>query len=91
MASLEEVPEQGSGVFAGKTIVVTGTLVQYTRNEVKQLIERQGGRAASGVSGKTDYLLAGEQAGSKLARAEELGVQVITEDQFADLLKAEMS
>lgn len=91
MASLEEVREEGLGVFAGKTVVVTGTLVQYTRNEVKRLIEQQGGRAASSVSGKTDYLLAGEQAGSKLTRAEELGVQVITEDQFAELLKSETS
>jgi DNA ligase (NAD+) len=90
MASLEEGNEAGAGVLEGKTIVVTGTLVQYTRNDVKRLIEQHGGRAASSVSGKTDYVLAGEQAGSKLTRAEELGVQVITEDQFADLLKAEM-
>ena len=90
MASLEEGNETGAGVLEGKTIVVTGTLVQYTRNDVKRLIEQHGGRAASSVSGKTDYVLAGEQAGSKLTRAEELGVQVITEDQFADLLKAEM-
>ena len=79
----------GSTIFADKVFVVTGTLVQYTRQEVKQLIEQHGGRAASTVSGKTDYLLAGEKAGSKLTKAQQLGVVVITEDQFGQLLNGE--
>ena len=86
MVSMATSEEDVRQVLAGKTFVITGTLVQYTRNEVKQLIEQHGGRAASSVSGKTDYLLAGEQAGSKLDRAQELGVVVIDESQFAELL-----
>ena len=69
--------------------MVTRTLVEYTRQEVKQLIEQHGGRAASTVSGKTDYVLAGEKAGSKLAKAQQLGVTVITEQQFGKLLDGE--
>jgi DNA ligase (NAD+) len=56
---------------------------------VKQLIEQHGGRAASTVSGKTDYLLAGEKAGSKLTKAQQLGVAVISEDEFRNLLAEE--
>lgn len=70
----------------GKTIVVTGTL-PVGRNEAKDLIASLGGKAASSVSKKTDFLLAGEAAGSKLAKAEELGVQVLNWDEFQDLLK----
>ena len=78
--------EEGSEILAGKTLVVTGTLVKYARDEIKQLIESHGGRAASSVSKKTDYVVAGEKAGSKLAKARQLGVPVLTEEQFEALL-----
>lgn len=89
MTNAEDDVEGGSTIFVDKVFVVTGTLVQYTRQEVKQLIEQHGGRAASTVSGKTDYVLAGEKAGSKLAKAQQLGVTVITEQQFGKLLNGE--
>ena len=76
----------GDGLLAGKTLVVTGKLVKYKRDEIEELIRQHGGRAASGVSKATDYLVAGEKAGSKLAKANQLGVDVITEDQFESLL-----
>jgi DNA ligase (NAD+) len=79
---------QTDGVLAGKTVVVTGTLVRYTRNEIKELIERLGGRPSDSVSKKTDYLVAGEAAGSKLTKAQQWGVPVLTEDQFAELIGA---
>lgn len=78
---------QADGALAGKTVVVTGTLVRYTRNEIKEMIERLGGRASDSVSKKTDYVVAGEAAGSKLTKAQELGVPVLTEDQFAELIE----
>lgn len=68
--------------LAGKTIVVTGTLVEYTRDGIKDLIERLGGRAASSVSKSTDYVVAGEKAGSKLDKARELGIPVLDEAAF---------
>ncbi|HUT93823.1 MAG TPA: NAD-dependent DNA ligase LigA [Thermoguttaceae bacterium] len=76
----------GSRVLEGKTLVVTGTLQRYGRDEIQELIARHGGRAASSVSKKTDYVVAGEKAGSKLAKARELGVPVLTEDEFEALL-----
>ena len=81
-SSDDEVPR----VLEGKTLVVTGTLVDYTRDEIKDLIAKHGGRAASSVSKKTDYVVAGEKAGSKLAKARQLGVPVLTEKQFDELL-----
>jgi DNA ligase (NAD+) len=77
---------EGAQVLQGKTLVVTGTLQRYTRDEIKELIARHGGRAASSVSSKTDYVVAGEKAGSKLAKAQKLGVTVLTEEQFEALL-----
>ena len=71
----------------GKTLVVTGKLTQFTRDEIHDLIGAQGGRAASSVSKNTDYLIAGENAGSKLAKAQELGVEVISESDFRDLVE----
>ena len=73
-------------VFAGKTLVVTGKLVRFKRDEIEQMIKDCGGRAASSVSKKTDFLVAGDDAGSKLAKANELGVQVLSEEEFLDML-----
>lgn len=70
----------------GKTLVVTGTLVRYTRDQIEELITQHGGHAASSVSKNTDYLVAGEKAGSKLAKAEQLGVKVISEAEFERLI-----
>ena len=77
----------GAKALAGKTLVVTGTLTKYTRDEIHQLIQQHGGRAASSVSKNTGYLVAGEKAGSKLAKAQQLGVTVISEDEFERLLR----
>lgn len=71
----------------GKTIVVTGTLENLSRDEANALIEEYGGKASSSVSKKTSYVLAGREAGSKLTKANELGVKVITENEFMDLIK----
>ncbi|MGM9539796.1 NAD-dependent DNA ligase LigA [Anaerovibrio sp.] len=73
--------------LAGKTVVVTGTLPTLSRNEAKALIEAHGGKAAGSVSGKTDYVLAGEAAGSKLAKAQELGITIMDEAEFLAMLK----
>ncbi|MBN1590928.1 MAG: NAD-dependent DNA ligase LigA, partial [Pirellulales bacterium] len=81
-----EPDEESSDVLSGKTLVVTGTLKKYTREEIEEMITRHGGRAASSVSKKTDYVVAGEKAGSKLEKAQKLGVAVLTEEQFEGLL-----
>lgn len=73
--------------FSGKTFVLTGTLAKYTRSEASRIIENYGGKASSSVSKKTDYVLAGEAAGSKLAKATELGVKIINEDEFAEMIQ----
>lgn len=86
LVSASPPKSSGEGVFSGKTLVVTGTLVNYKRDQIKQLIEEHGGRAASSVSQKTDYLVAGEKAGSKLTKAKSLGVEILSEDEFAALL-----
>jgi DNA ligase (NAD+) len=75
-----------AGPLSGKTLVVTGTLQKYKRDEIEQLIAQHGGRAASSVSKNTDYLVAGEKAGSKLDKARQLGVRVISESEFESLL-----
>ncbi len=85
--SMEAHREEVAGSqLDGKTIVVTGTLVKYTRDEIKELIKRHGGKASSSVSRKTDFLVAGDNAGSKLAKAQQLGIQVLSEDDFEKLL-----
>ena len=79
MKSCKEVSDNR---FAGKTFVLTGTLPTYSRNEASAIIERFGGKTSSSVSKKTDYVLAGEEAGSKLKKANELGITVIDEEEF---------
>ena len=80
--------EQGSDQrFAGKTFVLTGALNKFTRDEASGMIEARGGKAAGSVSKKTTYVVAGEAAGSKLRKAQELGIPVLTEDEFLELLK----
>ncbi|MDP4118060.1 MAG: NAD-dependent DNA ligase LigA [Bacillota bacterium] len=73
--------------FAGRTFVLTGTLSGYTRDEAKEIIEKFGGKAAGSVSKKTDFVLAGDEAGSKLDKAIELGVKVISEEEFKEMIK----
>ena len=78
--SLEE--ESLDNRFEGKTFVLTGSLQKYTRKEAEDIIEKFGGKTSSSVSKKTDYLLAGEEAGSKLTKAQSLGIAIISEEEF---------
>ena len=78
--------ERAAGRLVGKTLVVTGTLTRFKRDEIAELIRKHGGKSASSVSKKTDYVVAGADAGSKLAKAQELGVPVLSEDQFLELI-----
>lgn len=86
VAAEEEAAEAGSDKMAGKTFVLTGTLPHLSREEASAMIERAGGKTSSSVSKNTDYLLAGEKAGSKLSKAESLGVTILDEDAFRKLL-----
>ena len=85
--SLESVKNETEQIFMGKTFVFTGSLESITRKEGKEIVEARGGRAAGSVSAKTDYIVAGENAGSKLKKAEKLGIPVLTESEFMDLIK----
>jgi DNA ligase (NAD+) len=78
--------EMERDVFGGKTFVLTGTLSGYSRKDASGIIERLGGNVSSSVSKKTDYVLAGSDAGSKLTKAKELGVAIITEQEFEKLI-----
>ena len=80
------VSETTESPITGKTVVVTGTLPSYSRKEAEELIERFGGKAAGSVSRKTDYVLAGEAAGSKLDKAKALGIPVLDEEAFLNLI-----
>ena len=84
--SKKEIKENGH--FNGKTFVLTGALQNFTRDQAKEIIESFGGKVAGSVSKRTDYVLAGEDAGSKLAKANELGVAVIDEDTFRNWTEA---
>jgi len=79
----------GKGPFAGLTVVLTGSLSGFSRDDAKAEIESRGGRVASSVSKKTDLVVAGEAAGSKLERARELGVRVIGQDEFERWLRGD--
>ena len=78
--------EETDNRFEGKTFVLTGSLEKYTRGEASDIIEKFGGKVSGSVSKKTDYLLAGEEAGSKLTKAQSLGVAIITEEQFEEMV-----
>ncbi|MDR3560038.1 MAG: NAD-dependent DNA ligase LigA [Negativicutes bacterium] len=84
----ERTADDSAGLLAGKTFVLTGTLSAMTRGEAGELIQKLGGKVVGSVSKKTDYVVAGVEAGSKLAKAEELGVTVLDEDQFAALVQS---
>lgn len=81
-----EEKELASNILEGKKIVLTGTLPTLSRNEAKELIEKNGGKTASSVSKNTDYVLAGESAGSKLTKAQDLGVEILDEEQFLSMI-----
>jgi len=83
----KEADGGGEKKLEGKTVVVTGTLVRFKRTEIKELIQEHGGRASGSVSKKTDFVVAGEAAGSKLTKAQELGVDVLTEDDFVAMIE----
>ena len=73
--------------FEGKTFVLTGSLELYTRKEAEDLIEKFGGKTSSSVSKKTSYVLAGEEAGSKLTKAQSLGIKIISEQEFKEMIQ----
>lgn len=73
--------------FGGMTFVLTGSLEKFTRDEASNIIENLGGKVSSSVSKKTTYLVAGEDAGSKLAKAQSLGTAILTEDEFLEMIK----
>ncbi len=79
--------EESDERFLGKTFVLTGTLENYTRDEASEIIEKFGGKVSGSVSKKTSYVLAGEEAGSKLIKAQTLGITILTEQDFKDMIK----
>jgi DNA ligase (NAD+) len=85
----QERPKAAPGKLDGKTVVVTGTLSRFTRDEIKELIHEHGGKAAGSVSKKTDFVVAGEEAGSKLNKARQLGVAILSEDDLVKILALE--
>jgi DNA ligase (NAD+) len=84
---LSAAPRSAAGHLAGKRFVLTGTLPHYTREEARKIIEANGGVVASGMSAQVDFLLVGDDAGSKLEKARALGIRTISEDELITLLK----
>ena len=87
--SPKEEERRAGGPLSGKTFVFTGALTRFSRKEAQEMVERLGGRAAGSVSKKTDYVVAGEEAGSKLDKARELGVSVLSEEAFLEMMAKE--
>lgn len=87
IVSEKQSATKAAGVFAGKTVVLTGTLGSLSRDEAKELVRKNGGAVSTSVSSKTDYVVAGEEAGSKLTKAEDLGVPTLSETEFLKMLK----
>ena len=86
--NMQAIKEEGTDErFAGLTFVLTGTLEKYSREEAKEIIEKYGGKTSGSVSKKTSYVLAGEAAGSKLTKAQELGIKIITEQEFEEMVR----
>ncbi len=85
-AAAAAAAERAAGRLVGKTLVVTGTLTRFKRDEIIELIQKHGGRSAGSVSKKTDYVVAGTDAGSKLTKAQELGITILSEDAFLELI-----
>ena len=79
--------EESDGRFSGMTFVLTGSLEKYSRDEASEIIEKYGGKTSSNVSKKTNYVLAGEAAGSKLTKAQNLGITIISESDFEEMIK----
>jgi DNA ligase (NAD+) len=84
--NFQSTEEKAGDKLQGLTFVLTGTLSQMTRSEAKKLIEQNGGKVSGSVSKKTSYVVAGEAAGSKLTKAQSLGVAVLTEQELLDML-----
>ncbi|MCD5390088.1 MAG: NAD-dependent DNA ligase LigA [Candidatus Pacebacteria bacterium] len=79
--------EKTSSIFAGMTFVITGTMENYSRAEIKKMVTENGGKVSSSISAKTSYLIAGNKAGSKLKRAEDFDVEILTENSFLKMIK----
>ena len=77
---------EATGKLAGKSFVLTGSLIEFTRDQAKDLIKQKGGKIHSSITKDTDYLVVGESSGSKLKKAQELGIKTITEAEFKQLL-----
>ncbi|MFM7974935.1 MAG: NAD-dependent DNA ligase LigA, partial [Pirellula sp.] len=88
LSTSQEDSVDHSGIFADKTLVVTGTLVYYSRDEIERLITKLGGKASGSVSKNTDFLVAGEAAGSKLQKAKDLGITILTEEEFRKMAQS---
>ena len=86
-ASFISKEEKKDDRFSGMSFVLTGTLSRFTRDEASAIIESFGGKTSSSVSKKTSCVLAGENAGSKLAKAESLGIKIISEEEFEEMIK----
>lgn len=85
--TIEEAEESTDKRFEGKIFVLTGKLEEFTRDEAQDIIEKFGGKVSGSVSKKTTYVLAGEEAGSKLTKAQDLGIQIISEQEFIEIIK----